>query len=320
MKFKSIDHSVNIITIKKGEKLYGMTCAWAMQCDYDKLLCLLGSQSETLKVIEKGDIIGVNVLAKDQIDISLVFGEKHSSEINKFIGLNYKLNKSAVLIEGSVCQLSCEVIDILHLNEIEEDLNSEENNEEAKILMDKIDNFRLKHPKIKIKLIDLSTRALIDELEEQKIDFIVDSSPIESIYNNIDIVPICKLNTCFIKSSNNDMEIKKISDLQGKNIILPTPRSSLRKNLNRILEANETTVDPILEFDTEELIIDSVRRDLGIGYVVENAIEYLVDAKIVDYVKIDTPLPKIELNLLYITSYLPKIAKVFIEEEIMNEK
>ena len=121
MKFKSIDHSVNIITIKKDEKLYGMTCAWAMQCDYDKLLCLLGSQSETLKVIEKGDIIGVNVLAKDQIDISLVFGEKHSSEINKFIGVNYKLNKSAVLIEGSVCQLSCEVIDILHLNELEED-------------------------------------------------------------------------------------------------------------------------------------------------------------------------------------------------------
>jgi len=187
-------------------------------------------------------------------------------------------------------------------------------------LMDKIDNFRLKHPKINITLIDLSTRALIEQLEEQKIDFIVDSSPIDTVYNNINIEPICKLNTCFIKSQKLEKEINKLEDLNEQNLILPTPRSSLRKNLNKILEAKEIGVKPILEFDTEELIIDAVRRNLGIGYVIENAIKYLVDAKIIDYVKVDESLPQIELNLLYITNYLPKVAKIFIEEEIKNVK
>jgi len=187
-------------------------------------------------------------------------------------------------------------------------------------LMDKIDNFRLKHPKINITLIDLSTRALIEQLEEQKIDFIVDSSPIDTVYNNINIEPICKLNTCFIKSQKLEKEINKLEDLNEQNLILPTPRSSLRKNLNKILEAKEIGVKPILEFDTEELIIDAVRRNLGIGYVIENAIKYLVDAKIIDYVKVDETLPQIELNLLYITNYLPKVAKIFIEEEIKNVK
>jgi len=185
-------------------------------------------------------------------------------------------------------------------------------------LMDKIDKFRLKHPKIKIKLIDLSTRALIEELEEQKIDFIVDSSPIDTIYNNIDIEPICKLNTCFIKSLKNKKEINKLEDLRDENLVLPTPRSSLRKNLNKVLESKEVAIQPILEFDTEELIIDAVRRNLGIGYVVENAIEYLVDAQILDYVRVEEELPKIELNLLYIANYLPKTARIFIEEEIKN--
>ena len=121
MKFKSIDHSVSIITINKNNKNYGMTCAWAMQCDYDKLLCLLGSQSETLTMIEKGDVVGVNVLSKEQTEIALLFGEKHCSEIDKFVNVKYKTDKSAILIEGSVNLLTCEVIDILHLNEIEED-------------------------------------------------------------------------------------------------------------------------------------------------------------------------------------------------------
>lgn len=183
-------------------------------------------------------------------------------------------------------------------------------------LMDKIDDFRLRHPKINITLIDLSTRALIEHLEEQKIDFIVDSSPIDTVYNNINIEPICKLNTCFIKSQKLDKKIEKLEDLNEQNLILPTPRSSLRKNLSKILETKDVVIKPILEFDTEELIIDAVRRNLGIGYVIENAIKYLVDANIIDYVKVDEELPKIELNLLYITNYLPKVAKIFIEEEI----
>ena len=59
MGFKALDYSVSVIAIKKKEELLGMTCAWAMQVDYDKMVCLLGVQSQTGKALEVGDILGI---------------------------------------------------------------------------------------------------------------------------------------------------------------------------------------------------------------------------------------------------------------------
>jgi len=187
-------------------------------------------------------------------------------------------------------------------------------------LMDKIDNFRLNHPKIKIQLTDLSTNALLEKLATRKIDFIVDASPVETIYNNINIKPIKELNTCFVKSVNNSNNITCLKDLEKEKIILPSKKGSLRKNLNRCFDENSCDITPMLEFDTEELIIDAVRRNLGVGYVVKSAIQYLVDANILDYVDINEDLPKMEINLVYIDTNLTKVANMFIKEEILNEE
>ena len=115
--------------------------------------------------------------------------------------------------------------------------------------MDKIDNFRLRHPKIVIELIDLSTNTLIEKLQERKLDFVVDSTPIETVYNNIE--PICSLSTCFVKSINNKNKITSLKSLENENIILPVTRSSLRKNLNKCFNEADVTINPILEFETE---------------------------------------------------------------------
>lgn len=186
-------------------------------------------------------------------------------------------------------------------------------------LMNKIDRFRVKYPKIVIELIDLSTSALIEKLEERKLDFIVDSSPIETLYNNIEIKPICSLSTCFIKSKNNNKIIKNINELVKENLIMPGIRSSIRKNLEDCLYKNEIEINPVMEFETEELIIDGVRRGLGIGYVVKPAVKYLVDANILEYIELEEELPKMEINLVYINNYLTNIAKLFIDEEIKKD-
>ena len=186
-------------------------------------------------------------------------------------------------------------------------------------LMNKIDRFRKKHPKIVIELIDLSTSALIDKLEERKVDFVIDSSPIESIYNNIEIKPICSLSTCFVKSKENNKKIKYLNDLEKENLILPLSRSSIRKNLEKYLVEGDIKINSVLEFETEELIIDAARRNLGIGYVVKPAVQYLVDAGILEYIDIKDELPGMEINLVYINNYLTSIAKVFIDEEISSD-
>ena len=186
-------------------------------------------------------------------------------------------------------------------------------------LMNKIDNFRKKHPKIVIELIDLSTNVLIEKLEERKVDFVVDSSPIDSLYNNIEIKPICSLDTVFVKAKNNKDKINSLKDLENKNLVLPTNRSSIRKNLDNCLFNYNVEVNSVLDFETEELIIDATRRNLGIGYVVKPAVKYLVDAGILEYIDIEEELPKMEINLVYIDNYLTNIAKLFIEEEIKRD-
>lgn len=186
-------------------------------------------------------------------------------------------------------------------------------------LMNKIIHFQQKHPKIKIQLIDSSTASLLDQLESRKLDFIIDSSPIQTKYNNLQMRVIKKMNMCFIKSKDNKANITKLKDLTKYDLILPGSRGSIRKNLNKIFDKNELEVESKLDFDTEELIIEAVRRNLGIGYVVEDAIDYLVDANIIDKISIKESLPYFEINLVCIENYLSNIAKLFVEEEIEDE-
>jgi len=246
------------------------------------------------------------------------------------VALFYRANKGIMLTpEGEVL--------LNYLNECknllescERDLESMNNSENGKIvigvqshiarnyLIPKMKDFREKHPNINIVLIDLSTNDLIESLEKRKIDLVIDSSPIESIYNNLEVEPIKVLDTIFIKSSENKDKITKLSDLTKENVVLPLARGSLRKNLNKLFNEKGIEIEPTLEYGTEELIIDSVRRNMGVGYVVKDAVEYLVDEGIIEYIKLDEKLPTLEINLVYINKFLNKISRKFIEEEIYD--
>lgn len=121
MGFTAFNYGANVIAFEKENRKYAMTCAWAMQVDYDKILCLLGSQSVSGKAIKKGDIIGVSVLSNLQEAVAFKLGENHSDEVNKLEGIDYIFDDSAILIGGSSKTMKVEVIDVLHLEGIEED-------------------------------------------------------------------------------------------------------------------------------------------------------------------------------------------------------
>ena len=183
-------------------------------------------------------------------------------------------------------------------------------------LLSKLSKFKKDNPLVSIKIIDLSTRDLLEALEKHAVDFVIDSSPIETIYNNTIVKPVAYLDTCFIKSNKNNDKIDNLKDLEKQNIILPLERSSLRKTLERELEEKNTHLVPTIEYETEELIIESVRNDMGVGYVVKNAVDYLVDEKLIDIIDLKMPLPQVEINLIYVESYLTNIANMFIKNYI----
>lgn len=121
MSDRLFNHSVNVVAYKKNNKNFAATIAWAMQVDYDKIILLMGSQSDTGNNIEKGQIIGVSSLAKNQKYIANILGDNHSSLTDKLSKIEYKIENNAIIINNSVNKMIIEVLDVMHLKDIEED-------------------------------------------------------------------------------------------------------------------------------------------------------------------------------------------------------
>ena len=93
----------------------------AMQVSEDKILCAIGSQSTTGQVLAAGDILGFSNLQKSQSNIAIQLGDinRHSADTDKLDGIRYRVDEGAILIEEAHAEMKCEVIEILHLKEIE---------------------------------------------------------------------------------------------------------------------------------------------------------------------------------------------------------
>lgn len=116
-----MDHGVNIVTLQKDTNVYAMTCAWAMQVDYDKIVLLIGSQSQTGNLIQEGDALGISILNQDQIEVATFIGQTHSKEIEKLKNISTINLNGAVVLADSNRVLKVEVSQILHLKGIESD-------------------------------------------------------------------------------------------------------------------------------------------------------------------------------------------------------
>lgn len=185
-------------------------------------------------------------------------------------------------------------------------------------LLSKLAHFKDKHPNVNFRVEDLSTASLIEQLEKHELDFVVDSTPINTTFNNLKITPIAKKNTCFIKSVDCDDNISTLSDLSNKSMIIPLGRSSLTKNLSKVLEQYNVVLNPQYEYATEDLIIASVKKNLGIGYVVDG--KYLdFEKNKITKIELKEELPKFEIQLVYIENYITELAMNFITEELLTE-
>ena len=118
---RAFNHTVNVVAYCKDNKKYAATIAWGMQVDYDKVVLLMGSQSVTGNNIKKDDIIGVSALNKDQISTANQLGDNHSSEVDKLNGILVNTEGSAITIKDASREMIVKVIDVLHLEKIEED-------------------------------------------------------------------------------------------------------------------------------------------------------------------------------------------------------
>ena len=106
----------------------------------------------------------------------------------------------------------------------------------------------------------------------------------------------------------------KIQELKDYSLILPVKRSTPRKQLTDLLRREEVEFKPFITIETTEMLIDAVKKNMGIGYVIRNAIEEELKNKKLKEIKVNMQLPTLLLNLVYIENNLTHIPKFFIEE------
>lgn len=189
-------------------------------------------------------------------------------------------------------------------------------------VFDSISKFHKIYPNIEITIISNSTKSLLKKLKLHEIDFIIDSSPINDVQEDVIIRPLKKVDNCFIVSKKYEDKIKNIKslkDIENYPLILPVPNTSNRSNLDLLFEKNGIKPTNVMNIHTSEMILGAVKKDLGIGYIIEDLI---IDDPEVCKINIKEKLPKIEINLVYVKKYLTivptKFIKKFIDDKFDN--
>lgn len=185
-------------------------------------------------------------------------------------------------------------------------------------LFDKIVDFHQKYPNIEITMITGSTSKLISLLDSHKVDFVIDTSPInEKMDDGMTITKLDEVQYCFVcKKNNNYKDIKKLEDLKNKPLILPIPGTANRQDLDELFMNNNIDIENVINIHTSEMIISAVKKELGIGYIIYNLVENDIKNGELDILNIKEKLPTVEINIIFNRDFLPTAPKKFIENYI----
>ena len=181
-------------------------------------------------------------------------------------------------------------------------------------LSEYISTFRKTYPGIKFEIISKSSADMIEMLETRKIDIIIDTLPINS-KKDVTKVTLSKLYNCFAYNKNimKDIDIKELDDLKNYPLILLNQSSSIRLKLDEYLESKNIKLLPIIESSTTEVMLEMVRKGLGIGYFVKKVVDNQNDKDDFEIITFENTLPAADVCCVYIDDFLSSATKKFIE-------
>jgi len=186
-------------------------------------------------------------------------------------------------------------------------------------LMDAIKNVKNDYQNLKIKLITApSGKELINMLESHKIDFAIDSTQMEITNKEIQKEELKNIENIFI--SSKPIKIKELKELEEYNYILGLEYTTTSKKLLNVLKEHNINIHSNIEIDITELKIEAVKRNLGIGYVMRDAVRKELANKEIFEVELPIALPTSTLNLIYLKGQLTKADKKFIKEYLKNNE
>ena len=185
-------------------------------------------------------------------------------------------------------------------------------------LFDKIIEFHNNYPNIEVTIITGGTNNLLSLLDSHKVDFVIDTSPINNISSDTSVTELDSVNYCFVSKNKYD-DIKSLKDLENKPLILPIPGTKNRYDLDELLSKNDVNIENVINIHTSEMIISGVKKNLGIGYVIYNLVEDDIKSGELYLVNLKEKLPTSVINIVYDKNFLTSAPKKFIKDYIDYE-
>lgn len=191
------------------------------------------------------------------------------------------------------------------------------------LVSDIIAAFNKNYPGIKFSIVNRSTSEMVDMLEKRELDVIIDSYPIDSAREDIIVDDLLEVDNCFVASnkytnliSNN--KVIGIDELSQYPLLLQQAKTSTRKALDSIRTNTLERFEPNIEVATTEVMLDLVRKGLGIGYFARMSVLDRLHSKELIEIPIREELPKTKIGIVYIKEFLTSAPKKFVE--IIKEK
>ncbi len=157
-----------------------------------------------------------------------------------------------------------------------------------------LEKFHEQYPAIKVYVTNAPTPGTLESLRENRIDFAVVSSPFPEM-KDAEVIPVREIEDVFVAGrrfisyKNKTLDFK---DLEGLPLICLEGNTSTRRYVDDFLSRNGVSIQPEFELATSDMIVQFVRRNLGVGCVVKDFAREAVESGQLFELRFNRMLPK----------------------------
>ena len=168
-------------------------------------------------------------------------------------------------------------------------------------LISKIKEFHAEYPKVKISINNRPSPRSAEILKNGEIDLAVINLNPNGHYEGLEVYPIAEMPNVFICSSKRkDLVAQRftLSSLAKEPLICLEEKSTTRLMLSEFYKANHVALEPAFEFGSMEVIVESVKSDMGIGFVAQNVAQTALKEGTVEIIKLEEHIPAASICVL----------------------
>lgn len=189
-------------------------------------------------------------------------------------------------------------------------------------LINYLDIFHKKYPKITINIDTSITSEVLKNLENGKIDIAIITS--ESISNkNLNVVYSEDIQDIFIANKDYSDKINgeiRIEDLNNFPLLFQSSNSNIQMFLDKFLTKNHIKLNSFMELASYSLAVEFAKIGFGIGFITKTYVQDELDNKTLYEIKTIPALPKRKIFVLTKKDYLPSFSVQKLIEIIKENK